>query len=135
LAVNGWHFTSQIIVEIKDTLLDDIVLDRCWLGRAATASLCPWIVVTQQHPHRGGALAPASAPAPDRPSSATDSKLPQIPPVVEQHQLQVCSGTQTKGHQVRYFLPCAMHLELPAMDTSLVPDVQHIVAVDDYEPA
>lgn len=130
---------TQIIVEIKDVLLDDIVLDPA--AEKLQGGLPPrhyaWIVVTNNTRLQAGPFStriPAPRQVDDRPSSAHRLKLPEIRYVVEQHHGWVTVEPEPeKGTGFDIFLPTAMHLELPAMDAS-GSDVQHIIYVDDYEP-
>lgn len=130
---------TQIIVEMKDVLLDDIVLDPT--AEKLQGGLPPrhyaWIVVTNSSRAQVGpfsTMIPAPRQVDDRPTSAHRLKLPEIRYVVEQHHGWITAEPEPdKGTAFDIFLPTAMHLEMPAMDES-GSDVKHIIYVDDYEP-
>lgn len=130
---------TQIIVEMKDVLLDDIVLDPA--AEKLQGGLPPrhyaWIVITNSTRLQAGPFStviPAPRQADDRPTSARRLKLADIRSVVEQHHGWVTVEPEPhKGTAFDIFLPTAIPLEMPAMDASGA-DVQHIIYVDDYEP-
>lgn len=130
---------TQIIVEMKDVLLDDIVLDPT--AEKLQGGLPPrhyaWIVVTNSSRAQVGpfsTIIPPPRQVDDRPTSARRLKLPEIRYVVEQHHGWITAEPEpNKGTAFDIFLPTAMHLEMPAMDES-GSDVKHIIYVDDYEP-
>lgn len=130
---------TQIVVEMKDVLLDDIVLDPT--AEKLQGGLPPrqyaWIVITNSNRLQAGPFStriPAPRQVDDRPTSAHRLKLPEIRYVVEQHHGWVTVEPEPqKGTAFDIFLPTAMHMEMPAMDAS-GSDVQHILYVDDYEP-
>ena len=130
---------TQIIVELKDVLLDDIVLDPT--AEKLQGGLPPrhyaWLVVTNSSRLQAGPFStriPAPRQVDDRPISARRLKLPEIRYVVEQHHGWVTVEQEAqKGTAFDIFLPTSMPLEMPAMDAS-GSDVQHIIYVDDYEP-
>lgn len=130
---------TQIIVELKDVLLDDIVLDPA--AEKLQGGLPPrhyaWIVVSNSTRLQAGPFSTRIA-APrqgdDRPTSAHRLKLPEIRHVMEQHHGWITAEPEPdKGTAFGIFLPTVMQLEMPAMDASGL-DVQHIIYVDDYEP-
>lgn len=130
---------TQIVVELKDVLLDNIVLDPA--AENLQGGLPPrhyaWIVISNSTRLQAGPFSTTIQPprqVGDRPTNASRLKLLDIHSVVEQHGGWVTTEPEpNKGTAFDIFLPTAMQPEMPAMDDS-GSDVKHVIYVDDYEP-
>lgn len=129
---------TQIIVELKDVLLDDIVLDP--QAETLQGGLPPrkyaWLVISNSARNQAGPFSTVIAPPglmDESPSSARRLKLHDIREVVDQHRGWVTAAPEVgKGTAFDIFLPTAQPLDIAAVDAS-GSGVKHIIYVDDYE--
>ncbi len=129
---------NQIIVEMKDVLLDDIVLDP--QAQTLQGGLPPrkyaWLLITNSARSQAGPFCTVIA-APklmdESPGSARRLKMHDIREVVEHHHGWVTAAPEPgKGTAFDIFLPAAQPLDIAAIDAS-GSGVKHIIYVDDYE--
>ena len=129
---------TQIVVEMKEVLLDDVVLDPA--AEKLRGGLPPrtyaWLVIsnnTRVQPGPFHILMPAPRQIDDRPSSAHRLKLQEIRQVVELHHGWMAVVPEPeKGTAFEVYLPTSIPLEVPAINES-GSDVNHIIYVDDYD--
>lgn len=129
---------TQIVVEMKEVLLDDVILD--FDAEKLRGGLPPraytWLVISNSTRTPAGpfhTLIPAPITMDDRPSSAHRLKLLEIRHIVEQHRGYMTAVPEPgKGTAFEVYLPTAIPLEIPALNAS-GSDVKHIIYVDDYD--
>lgn len=129
---------TQIIVELKDVLLDDIVLNP--QAETLKGGLPPrkyaWLLISNSSRSQAGPFCTVIAPPKlmdESPSSARRLKLHDIREVVEQHRGWVTAAPEVgRGTAFDIFLPTAQPLDISATDAS-GSGVKHIIYVDDYE--
>ena len=129
---------TQIVVEMKEILLDDVVLDpdaeklRGGLPPRAYA----WLVISNNSRMQAGpfhTLVPPAIRIDDRPSSARRLKLLEIREVIDLHRGWMTVVPEVdKGTAFEFYLPTAIPLEVPALNES-GSDIKHIIYVDDYD--
>ena len=129
---------TQIVVEMKEILLDDVVLDpdaeklRGGLPPRAYA----WLVISNNSRMQAGpfhTLVPPAIRIDDRPSSARRLKLLEIREVIDLHRGWMTVVPEVdKGTAFELYLPTAIPLEVPALNES-GSDIKHIIYVDDYD--
>jgi CheY-like chemotaxis protein len=129
---------SQIVVEMKEILLDDVILnsDAEKLRGGLPPRAYAWLVIsnsTRTSASPFHTLIPAPADMDDRPSSARRLKLPEIRHVIEGHHGYMTAVPEPqKGTAFELFLPTAGQLATPTLNES-ASDIKHIVYVDDYD--
>jgi CheY-like chemotaxis protein len=129
---------KQIMVEMKEILLDDVVLDPDAekLGGGLPPRTYAWIVISNNSRIQAGpfhTLVPVPKKVDDSPSSARRLKLLEIRKVVDLHHGWMTVETEPeKGTTFEIYLPTAIPLEVPALNES-GSDIKHIMYVDDYD--
>lgn len=128
----------QIVVEMKEVLLDDVILD--FDAEKLLGGLPPraytWLVIgnsthTPASPFHTLIRAPTTID--ERPFSAHRLTLLEIRHVIEQHHGYMTSVHEpAKGTAFELYLPNAIPLEIPALNVS-GSDLKHIIYVDDYD--
>jgi hypothetical protein len=126
---------TQIVVEMREVLLDDVVLDPA--AEKLRGGLPPrtyaWLVISNNARVQPGPfhiLVPPPRKIDDRPSSAPRLKLQEIRAVVDQHHGWMAVVPEVdKGTAFEFYLPTSILLEVPAIDES-GSDVNHIIYVD-----
>ncbi len=129
---------TQIVVEMREILLDDVVLDPT--AEKLRGGLPPrayaWLVISNNSRMQAGpfhTLVPPPRQIDDRPSSARRLKLLEIRQVVELHHgWMTVVPEPEKGTAFEFYLPTAIPLEVPALNES-GSDIKHIIYVDDYD--
>ena len=129
---------TQIVVEMREVLLDDVVLDGA--AEKLSGGLPPrtyaWLVIsnnTRLQPGPFHILMPPPQQMDDRPSSAQRLKLQEIKRVVDLHHGSMTVVPEPeKGSVFEIYLPTGIPLEVPATNES-GSDVNHILYVDDYD--
>lgn len=129
---------AQIVVELRDVLLDDVVLDQA--AEKLQGGLPPrryaWLVISNSSRTAIGpfhSLMPAPLLIDDRPSSARRLKLVEMRNIIVQHHGTI-TATPAPEHGTAFdiYLPTVLPLEIPAVSES-GSNVKHIFYVDDYE--
>lgn len=129
---------SQIVLEMKEVLLDEVVLDRHAekLQGGLPPRGCVWLVITNGHRTDVGpfhTLMPAPPQIDDQPGSAHRLHLTEVRDIVVLHQGNMTVSPEPgKGTAFEFFLPTAFALETLVVRGS-GDDVKHIFYVDDYE--
>lgn len=129
---------TQIVVEMKDVLLDDVVLDSD--AEKLQGGLPPrryaWLVISNSSRTAIGPfhlLMPAPLVIDDRPSSVRRLKLLEMRDVIVKHQgTFTVSPAPAQGTAFDIYLPTVLPLEISAVSGS-GSDVKHVLYVDDYE--
>lgn len=128
----------QIIVELKDVLLDDIVLDP--QAQTLQGGLPPrnyaWLIVSNGERTQASPFATVMAPPKvmdESASSAKRLKLHDIRSVIDRHRGWVTASPEPgKGTTFDIFLPAVQPLDMLAI-TETGDDIKHIIYVDDYD--
>ena len=129
---------TQIILEMKDVLLDDITLDP--QAESLRGGLPPrqyaWLFISNGTRSQAGPFSTV-IPAPDlmdeSPMSARRLRLQDIREIVDQHHGWVTAAAEAgRGTAFDIFLPTARPLDIHATDAS-GSGVKHILYVDDYD--
>ena len=128
----------QIVIEFKEVLLDQIVLDAD--AEKLNGGLPPrryvWVVVSNSErttPGPFSTLIPAPDRVDDRPASAHRLKLLEIRHVVNQHHgWMTVLPEPGKGTAFEIFLPTVLPLEIPVTNSDGT-NIKHIMYVDDYD--
>ena len=130
--------TTQIIVEMKDVLLDDITLNPQAesLQGGLPPRLYAWLFISNSARSQAGPFSTVIA-APkvmdESPTGARRLKLQDIREIVDQHRGWVTAAAEVgKGTAFDIFLPAAQPLDVHATDAS-GSGVKHILYVDDYD--
>ena len=129
---------TQIIVEMKDVLLDDITLDP--QAESLQGGLPPrqyaWLFISNGTRSQAGPFStviPAPKLMDESPVGARRLKLQDIREIVDQHRGWVTAAAEVgKGTAFDIFLPAAQPLDIHATDAS-GSGVKHILYVDDYD--
>lgn len=129
---------KQIVVEMKEVLLDDVVLDPS--AEKLRGGLPPrayaWLVISNDARTQAGpfhTLVPPPSQMDDRPSSARRLKLLEIRQIVDLHHgWMTVMPEPEKGTAFEFYLPTAIPLEVPALNAS-GSEIKHIIYVDDYD--
>ena len=129
---------KQIVIEVKEVLLDEIVLDAD--AEKLNGGLPPrryaWLVISNSArttPGPFSTLIPAPDRVDDRPGSAHRLKLQEIRHVISQHHgWMTVSPEPGKGTAFEIFLPTVLPLEIPVTNNDGT-EVKHIMYVDDYD--
>lgn len=129
---------SQIVIEFKEVLLDEIVLDAD--AEKLNGGLPPrryaWLVISNSErtiPGPFSTLVAAPVDVDDRPASAQRLKLVDIRDIVSQHHgWMTVLAEPGKGTAFEIFLPTALPLEIPVTNSDGT-DIKHIAYVDDYD--
>ncbi len=129
---------TRIVVEMKEILLDDVVLDQA--AEKLQGGLPPrtyaWLVISNDTRMQAGPFHTLLQPPKqidDRPSSARRLKLLEIREVVDLHHgWMTISREPDKGTAFEFYLPTAIPLEVSAVNES-GSDINHIIYVDDYD--
>jgi CheY-like chemotaxis protein len=132
------RLAAQIIVEMKEVLLDEVVLDED--AEKLQGGLPPrryaWFVISNSSRMQAGpfcTLLKAPAQTDDRPSSARRLKMQEMRSVATLHHGWVTiSPEPNKGTAFEFYLPTALPLEVAATDES-GSSVKHVLYVDDYD--
>ena len=129
---------TKIIVETKEVLLDEVVLD---IGAEKLQGGLPprcyvWIVISNNSRIQAGpfsALLPAPESANVYAPSAHRMRVPEMRQVVAQfHGCLNVEHEPAKGTAFEFFLPMAFPLELPSLNASGT-QMKHVMYVDDYD--
>lgn len=129
---------KQIMVEMKEILLDDVVLDADAdkLGGGLPPRAYAWMVISNNSRIQAGpfhTVVPLPQKVDDSPAGARRLKLREIRKVVELHHGWMTVETEPeKGCTFEFYLPTAIALEVPALNES-GSGVKHIIYVDDYD--
>ncbi len=129
---------AQIVVEMREVLLDDVVLDQA--AEKLQGGLPPrryaWLVISNSSRTAIGAfhsLMPAPLLIDDKPSSARRLKLVEMSKVIGQHKGTITAApVPAQGTAFDIYLPTVLPLEIPAVSESGA-SVKHVFYVDDYE--
>lgn len=129
---------KQIVIEVKEVLLDEIVLDAG--AEKLNGGLPPrryaWLVVSNSSritPGPFSTLIPAPERVDDSAASARRLKLQEMRYVVGQHHgWMTASPEPGKGTAFEMFLPTVLPLEIPVTNEAGT-EVKHIMYVDDYD--
>ena len=129
---------TQLIVEMKDVLLDDITLSP--QAENLQGGLPPrryaWLFISNSARSQAGPFSTLIAAPKFMDESATGArrlKLHDIREIVDQHRGWLTAVSETgKGTAFDIFLPAAQPLDVHATDTS-GSGVKHILYVDDYD--
>ncbi len=129
---------SQIVIEFREVLLDQIVLDAD--AEKLNGGLPPrryaWLVVSnseQTTPGPFSTMIPAPIHADERPASAQRLKLLEIRDIVSQHHgWMTVLAEPDKGTAFEIFLPTALPLGIPVTNSEGT-EIKHIAYVDDYD--
>lgn len=129
---------KQIMVEMKEILLDDVVLgpDAEKLGGGLPPRNYAWIVISNNSRIQAGpfhTLVPLPKKVDDSPLSARRLKLLEIRKVIDLHHGWMTVETEPeRGTTFEIYLPTAIPLEVPALNES-GSEIKHIMYVDDYD--
>jgi CheY-like chemotaxis protein len=129
---------KQILVEMKEILLDDVVLDPDAekLGGGLPPRTYALILVSNNLRIQAGpfhTLVPLPKKVDDSPSGARRLKVPEIRKVIDLHHGWMTVDTEPeKGSSFEIYLPTAIPLEVSALNES-GSDLKHIMYVDDYD--
>lgn len=129
---------KQIVVEMREILLDEVVLDPDAenLGGGLPPRTYAWLTISNDSRIQAGpfhTVVPLPKKVDDSPSSARRLKLREICHVVELHHGSMTVDTvPEKGTTFEIYLPTAIPLEMPVLNES-GSDVKHIMYVDDYD--
>ena len=141
-AIVAWQsmggLATQIVVEMREVLLDDVVLDRH--AEKRQGGLPPrayaWLVVSNGSRSAAGpfhSLIRALKQIDDRPSGARRLKLTEMRRIVDEHHGWMTAAAEPeKGSAFDIYLPTVLPLEIPAINAS-GSDLKHIMYVDDYD--
>jgi len=129
---------TQIIVELKDVLLDDIVLNR--EAETLQGGLPPrkyaWLLLTNSARCHAGPFSTVIPPPKLMDESAFSArrlKLQNIREIIDQHRGWVTATPEIgQGTAFDIFLPAAQPLDVHATDAA-GSGVKHILYVDDYD--
>lgn len=129
---------SQIIVELKEVLLDEIVLDTS--AEKLNGGLPPrryaWLVISNSSritPGPFSTLIPAPDRVDDSAASARRLKLQEMRQAISQHHgWMTATPEPDKGTAFEIFLPTVMPLEIPVTNEAGT-EIKHIMYVDDYD--
>ena len=129
---------SQIVVEMKEVVLDDVVLDQD--AEKLLGGLPPrghiWLVITNGDRTPVGPIHTLMLPPrqiDDQPGSAHRLQLTEVRDIILSHQGTITVSPEPgKGTEFEIFLPTAFPLETTAAGGSSA-SVKHIFYVDDYE--
>ena len=130
---------TQILVEMRVVLLDDVVLDLD--AEKLQGGIPPrsyvWLVITNSSRATAGpfhSLVPPPRQTDDRPASARRLRVPEMRHVIDQHHGWMTAMPEPeKGTAFDIYLPTVLPLEIQALNAS-GSDIKHIIYVDDYEP-
>ncbi len=128
----------QIVVDMKEVLLDDIVLDPD--AEKLNGGLPPrayvWLTISNNSRVQAGpfhTLVPLPREIDDRPSSARRLKLHEIRKVIELHHGWITAERAPEmGTAFEFYLPTVIPLEAPVINAS-GSNIHHIMYVDDYD--
>jgi CheY-like chemotaxis protein len=130
--------TEQLIVEMREVLLDEVVLDpdAGKLGGGLPPRRYAWLTITNSSRMTAGpfhTLMPAPDQIDNRSVSTRRLKLHEMRSIIDHHQGWLSALPEPdKGTAFDIYLPTALPLERPMLSGS-GSDLKHIMYVDDYD--